>query len=259
MCPRRGGRPSWPLSRKPSEASCAALTARKRQAVSASFEQASFQLLSRVQALQNTAARNKPHPQPKNPSQAGPRRQKGAPGFRAGGSPGSPSAMRQRSSRLPCSKPCQYRGACRPLGQLLSPHSSWLARSGRSPSPQEEKRHASTRHGAVAAAFCLGPGWPRLARGKRQICPDAHRPGCPTGAHSLHIGTPSHPWAPAGPSAVRSLQSLYLGSGDSHFSLVRSSYTASDVQSPRRVRLCETLPGLQHASLAGFFSTARWL
>ena len=117
---------------------------RKRQAVSASFEQASFQLLSRVQAVRDAAAHNKPYPQAKNPSPAGPRQQKGAPGFRAGGSLGSTSAMRQQSSRLPCSKPCQHRGACRPLRQLLLPHSSWLARSGRSPSPQEEKRHAST-------------------------------------------------------------------------------------------------------------------
>lgn len=119
------GRPSWPLLRKLSEASCAALTAPKRQAASVSFERASFHLLSHVQALQNTAAPNKPYPQPKNPSQSGPRQQKGAPGFRAGGSLGSTSAMRQRSSCLPCSNPCKHCGACRPFRHTLH---GWHAR-----------------------------------------------------------------------------------------------------------------------------------
>lgn len=250
------GRPSWPLSRKLAEASCAALTARRRQAVSASFERASFHLLSRVQALQNTAARNKPYPQPKNPSQAGPRQHKGAPGFWS----------RRESGVHLCDEAAELPLAVfktLPISRGVSPLSAaalaTLLMAGTLGEVTVFPRGKETYlHLTRSSSGCILP-WLRLAPEERQSCPAVHRPGCPRGARSLHVGTPSHPWAPACPSALRSLQSLYLGSGGSYFSLVGSFYTSSAVQSPRRVRLWETLPGLQHASLAGFFSTARWL
>ena len=51
--------------------------------------------------------------------------------------------------------------AMSPLRQLLWPHSSWLARSVRLSSSQEAKKHTSTGHWAVVAAYCPGSGWPQ--------------------------------------------------------------------------------------------------
>ena len=48
-----------------------------------------------------------------------------------------------------------------PLWQLLSPHSSWLARSVQLSFSQEAQKYTSTCHGAVVAAYCPGSGWPQ--------------------------------------------------------------------------------------------------
>ena len=145
--------------------------------------------------------------------------------------------------------------AMSPLRQLLWPHSSWLARSVRLSSSQEAKKHTSTGHWAVVAAYCPGSGWPQRRHRAAQtgIGQDAQqRQTLSASGLSATLGL-QHVWVQCKAFKVFIWGLETVTPSDHQLLYVFCSSVAQS---------CPTLwetPGLQHARHPCFFSIARWV